>query len=209
MVNDGSSNQHSQVTQLTVTFTQGVDITDLAATFSVLVGDSVEGTPLGLTFIVDGVDEGDGMGVNVTNAKVVILKFMDDGGVNTLPAVDATGAAAVGLVDGNYFLNIVAANVVATGTTITLDGDRDGVNGGDQSTEFFRLFGDVNGDRQVDGLDLAAANPFPFNGNNNQAAVSAGDPAYQWYYDVNGDGQIDQTDLDAFMANLFNDPLKK
>jgi hypothetical protein len=73
-----------------------------------------------------------------------------------------------------------------------LDGDGDGLAGGDRVDQFFRLFGDVNGDAQVDDTDLAVF----------QSAYGSrqGTAGYLWYLDANGDGVIDSSDYAQFLA---------
>jgi hypothetical protein len=57
-------------------------------------------------------------------------------------------------VDGNYRLTILASQVSGNGQP--LDGDANGTAGGDFTMDLFRLFGDVNGDKAVDGFHLTA-----------------------------------------------------
>jgi hypothetical protein len=65
-----------------------------------------------------------------------------------------------------------------------------GVLGGDDVSSLFRLFGDVNGDKAVNGLDLTAfRNAF--------GSVST-DANYCAFLDFNGDGAINGTDLTQF-----------
>ena len=75
-----------------------------------------------------------------------------------------------------------------------LDGDEDGVQGGNRTDHFFRLYGDANGDGRVDEVDrqlfLAAFNS------------RAGGRNYRWYFDANGDGRIDHRDAGLFMARF-------
>ncbi len=64
------------------------------------------------------------------------------------------------LADGQYDLTIISAKVQSGG--VALDGDGDGSAGGDfrsrATDNFFRLFGDSNGDAVVDAIDAAAFN---------------------------------------------------
>ena len=66
-----------------------------------------------------------------------------------------------------------------------VDADADGVLGGDRVDAFFRLFGDTDGDGDVDNLDL-----YRF-----KVAYSdpAAHPEYLGVFDFNGDGKLDQT----------------
>src|SRR5206468_8677852 len=91
------------------------------------------------------------------------------------------------LKDGNYTLTVFGAQVTGPGG-LALDGDNNGVAGGDfyygtdQAFErFYRLFGDADGNHTVDAADL---NLF-------RAAFGSTDPTF----DVNSDGVINALDL--------------
>ena len=75
-----------------------------------------------------------------------------------------------------------------------MDGDSDGSAGGNRSDAFFRLFGDSDGDRDVDLHDLGR-----FLGT---IGHRAGESRYLWYFDVNSDDRIGVTDLVAFARRL-------
>jgi autotransporter-associated beta strand protein len=117
------------------------------------------------------------------------------GGGNVLLAVDLTGSTATqtiarltfsgplteganSLIDGNYTLTVFSNQV------------QGGLQGGDSVTSLFRLFGDVNGDRAVDGLDLTAFR--------NAFGSLQGNAGYVPFLDFNGDGAIDGADLTQF-----------
>ncbi|MEM6470045.1 MAG: choice-of-anchor Q domain-containing protein, partial [Planctomycetota bacterium] len=59
--------------------------------------------------------------------------------------VDASGS----LIDGNYRLNVLSDKIRDRAGN-AFDGDRDGTAGGDVVDSFFRLYGDSDGDRDVD-----------------------------------------------------------
>jgi hypothetical protein len=102
----------------------------------------------------------------------------------------ATGGS---LVDGRYTVTIHSSLVHDHQLGAALDGDGDGLVGGDRVDQFFRLFGDVNGDAKVDHTDVAAFL---------QAYHSKkGMAAYAWYSDVNNDGWVDATDYYQFLAH--------
>jgi autotransporter-associated beta strand protein len=86
------------------------------------------------------------------------------------------------LVDGDYTLTVVTAQV------------QGGIQGGDNLTSLFRLYGDVNGDRTVNGLDLALFRT--------AFGTSLGNPNYVDYLDQNGDGAINGLDLAAFRTHF-------
>ena len=58
----------------------------------------------------------------------------------------------------------------------------------------FRLFGDVNGDKAINGADLTAFRT--------AFGSSIGNPAYVSFLDFNGDGSIDGADLTQFRTRF-------
>ena len=85
---------------------------------------------------------------------------------------------SLSLIDGNYTLTVFSSQV------------NGGAVVGDQTATLFRLFGDVNGDRTVNVLDLAAFR--------SAFGTMRGQPGYLDWLDINGDGVINGTDLVAF-----------
>jgi hypothetical protein len=101
------------------------------------------------------------------------------------------------LINGNYVLKIFGSQITdALGRA--LDGDHDGVAGGDGDAALFRLLGDTQGDRFVDTLDLHTF----------YSAYGSryGDPNYLWYCDFDASGNVDTSDLFKFYA-AFGIPL--
>jgi nitrous oxidase accessory protein NosD len=94
------------------------------------------------------------------------------------------------LIDGTYTLTVLGSRVSAGG--VSLDGDGDGLPGGDSTTSLFRLYGDVNGDRAVNGLELGAFRA--------AFGTALGDANYLVFLDVNGDGAINGLDLAQFRS---------
>jgi hypothetical protein len=128
-----------------------------------------------------------------TNVTVLVIRFLSSGSDTfTFGHVDPFGNT-VGLNDGNYFLN-TNASLVTDGQGQQLDGDRNGTFGGNGHDEFWRLFGDSLGRRQVDNTDV-----FNFN---KQFGVSNPDTnVLAWFFDFNMDNVINNTDLTAILAN--------
>ncbi|MCA9136933.1 MAG: VCBS repeat-containing protein [Planctomycetales bacterium] len=100
------------------------------------------------------------------------------------------------LVDGNYRLSINPSKIRRAGTSVMLDGDDDGLQGGDYSfgslasDNFFALLGDADGDRDVDGQDLGLlAMTF---------MKSQGDVGFNSALDSDGDGDVDGQDYGRF-----------
>src|SRR5262249_9914723 len=158
VVNDGSA-QRSMVTSITVTFTGTVTIDDGA--FEVV---NPEGSAVGLNFETFVVGE----------RSFVLLTFLGD---DIVPASVA---------DGNYTLTI-RGDLIRDNLGRRLDADGDGTPGGNRADAFFRLYGDGDGDRDVDLLDVVS-----FFGTFGRVAD---DPEFRWFFDFDGDGAVDTTAL--------------
>jgi hypothetical protein len=168
LVNDGSA-QRSMVTSLRVTFDGPVTID--AGAFELRRAD---GSLVALS-----------VATSLANGRTVaVLTF--------------TGSEIIGasLADGNYALAI-RGDLVHDRFGRTLDGDADGTAGGDRGDAFHRLFGDSDGDRDVDLHDL-----WRFLGT---LGRTASDPNYLWYFDVNNDARVGVFDLIAFGRRLGSD----
>jgi hypothetical protein len=112
-------------------------------------------------------------------------------GGRTVAVLTFAGAEFVGgsLADGSYTLT-VRADRVHDRWGRELDGDGDGVSGGDRVDGFFRLFGDSDGDGDVDRLDRDRFR--------SALRTSAADAGYLWYFDFDGDGDVDGRDNGQF-----------
>jgi len=124
--------------------------------------------------------------------------------------VSGLNGGQLSLADGRYTLTILSAFVVGANGQ-NLDGDGDGVAGGDYVSptdtagggtgqlHLYRLFGDATGDGIVDQSDLGQFRS-TFN-------AGAGNPLYLSYLDADNSGFVDQTDLGQFRsrfnANVF------
>jgi hypothetical protein len=102
--------------------------------------------------------------------------------------------AGFSLVDGNYQLTIDATKVTAQGHL--LDGDKNGVDGGDfvfgaaAADKFFRFFGDSDGDRDVDATDYGRLGL--------TYRKVFGQAGFNRYFDYEDDGDVDATDYGRF-----------
>jgi hypothetical protein len=112
-------------------------------------------------------------------------------GGKTVAVLTFAGAEFIGgsLADGSYTLT-VRADHVHDRWGRELDGDGDGVPGGDLVDGFFRLFGDANGDGKVDRQDREVIRT--------AFGTRAGDAGYLWYFDFDGDGDVDGRDNGQF-----------
>jgi hypothetical protein len=165
VINDGSA-QRSMVNSLAITFS-GV-VTLYPGAFELRASN---GSAVGLNVAASVVD----------GRTVAILSF--------------TGSNIIGgsLADGFYTLG-VRADWVRDASGLKLDGDGDGVAGGDRSDAFHRLYGDSDGDRDVDLWDLGRfLSTF---------GRRRGDTHFLAYFDVNGDDQVGVVDLIAFARRL-------
>ncbi|WP_436716024.1 hypothetical protein U8335_28210 [Roseiconus lacunae] len=101
------------------------------------------------------------------------------------------------VVDGRYELIVQAQNVTAMGHQ--LDGNADAISGDDfvyRADDFFRFYGDTNGDGFVDAIDL-------FNGFLPAFGSNEGNLNYRSDLDSNQDGFVDAVDLfDHFLPNF-------
>jgi hypothetical protein len=161
MINDGNV-QRSMINSLTITFSTVVTLSSGAIEVD-KTGGGAEGV--------------------VVNSSVV--------NGQTVAVVTFTGADIIGgsLGDGRYTL-IIHAALVHSADGQTLDGTGSGTAGSDHIEQFFRLFGDVNGDGKVDTLDLAFMR--------HAFGSHRGDANYLWFLDYNQDGVIDSTDYNQF-----------
>ena len=161
VVNDGSA-QRSMVSSLTITF-------DRVVTF--------DPGAFGLQR-----DDGTEINFNVAASDV-------DG--RTIAVLTFTGSGNIGgsLADGNYTLTI-RGDRIRDLVGRELDADRDGNGGGDRVDEFFRLFGDSDGDSDVDRLDRDFFR--------SAFKKSVGEEGYLWYLDFDADGDVDGRDNGQF-----------
>jgi len=109
----------------------------------------------------------------------------------TVAVLTFVGREFVGgsLADGNYALTVLADRVHDRWGR-ELDGDGDGSAGGDRADGFFRLFGDSDGDGDVDWQDRDLFG-LAFR-------KCAGEAGYLWYFDFDGDGDVDGLDNGQF-----------
>lgn len=160
-VNDGST-QRSMVKSLTVAFDRQVTV-DPGAFEVRRQGDAAVELSVAVS-VVEG-------------RTVAVLTFMGP---------DILGGS---LADGSYTLTI-RADYIHDAIGRSLDGDGDGAAGGDRVDAFFRLFGDGDGDHDVDWADRDLFR--------SAFGTRAGDAAYLWYFDVDDDGDVDGRDNGQF-----------
>jgi predicted outer membrane repeat protein len=199
-VNDGSA-QRSEVRSIAVTFSGPVSFAggnaNAAAAFQlqhVQTGDNVN-----LAAAVS---------TNAAGQTVVTLTFLPTtvNGVSDTDPLSAANGGQLSLADGRYQLTVSGAAVSDAALGWALDGDANGVPGGNFVTpaetsylptalRLYRLFGDATGDGVVDLSDLTA-----FRSTYN---AGTGNLAYLAYLDADNSGAIDLTDLAEF-RNRYN-----
>ncbi len=161
VINDGST-QRSMVNSITVTF-DGAALLDPGAVELRRQDGSLMGAQFDISLVGD--------------KTVAVLTFA---------ASEFIGAS---LADGSYTLAILAGHVHDRWGR-ELDGDSDGLAGGDRVDAFFRLFGDSDGDGGVDHDDL------------DRMLISflkhRGDAGFLWYFDYDGDDVVDGLDMAQF-----------
>jgi hypothetical protein len=161
-------------------------VTSVTVTFSTIV--TIDPGAFGLQR-VGGAAVAVNSSVSVVNGQsVAVLTFTGAGVTNG------------SLDDGTYRLTVSSAKVRDQYGN-TLDGNRDGTGGDDyvlsdsgQAGGLYRFYGDVNGDRFVNGADFALFRT--------AFGSSVGDPGYDPLFDLNGDGFINGTDFARFRINF-------
>jgi hypothetical protein len=143
----------------------------------------------GLVTIDPGAFELRRMGMNRPIDLTVALSEIDGRSVALLTFKGA-GVQHGSLKDGNYTLTIRASKIRDAAGRL-LDGDRDGAAGGNYVDEFFRRFGDTDGDGDVDKADKAIFKS-AFGKRSNQ-------PDYLWYLDFNANGHVWAEDAALFL----------
>src|SRR5262249_27078871 len=119
-------------------------------------------------------------------------------GSRTVATLSFSGSDIIGgsLADGTYALTI-RGDHIHDEVGRELDGDGDGNGGGDRVDSFFRLFGDSDGDNDVDWLDRDLFR--------SAFGHSIGDTGYLWYFDFDGDGNVDGLDNGEFSRRFGQD----
>jgi Zn-dependent metalloprotease len=192
--------------QLTIDVIDRVEVADL------MVGDGTSQRSMleNLVITFDGL-------VNIDSGAFALLKRGTSGGnVNVITDIENTPTQTIvkllfsgsfvessgSLSDGNYQLTIDGSKIQSTSTGEFLDGDEDGIAGGDfvfgdvEEDGLFRFFGDVDGDRLSSSLDLLRFR---------QAFGSqAGEDNFDERFDKDKDDLISSLDLLNFRQNFGN-----
>ncbi|MEO1524153.1 MAG: YHYH protein [Planctomycetota bacterium] len=172
-INDGDSDR-SSLTSITVRFDREVSLADGA--FAVANRDT---------------------GATLTNLSVsnvlVDGKTSSEISFGLDPSTVAFGNGDFSLIDGNYQV-VVSGDMVtdaSTGQTMSTDF----VFGDEATDDFFRFYGDTDGDRDIDGQDFGRfALTF---------LKTLGDPLYRASLDSDGDGDVDGQDYGRFSSKFL------
>ena len=126
-----------------------------------------------------------------TSVPATATRMTYDAKTNTVTWIfpDLTGGS---LSDGNYGAVLGAAGVTDIAGNL-LDGNGDGVGADDYRFDFFRYYGDVDGDRDVDFADQ-----YWFQ---KTYQKSEGSPLFDSRLDHNGDGVVNGVDLQFYRLN--------
>jgi hypothetical protein len=197
VINDGNA-QRSQITGQTVNFTSPVSFnqSDLANIFKVKDGS---GNFLTLAFTVTGTLTG-GVFTNVTSVRITYAATSVDSYTLGRALVNSAGTALNGgsrqaLNDGNYSL-LVNGGLMTDVLGQHADAAGSGVAGSTATIEFYRLYGDFNGDRAVDYVDQNQIRQ-AVAGGANATGTTAQKNLYNKYsfFDYDGNGLIDANDF--------------
>ena len=128
----------------------------------------------------------------LTNVDELDMAFTYDPGTDTATWT-FPGNLGGTLLDGNYYATLLAAGITDTAGNL-LDGNNGGTCGDNHFFDFFRYFGDGDGDRDVDFLNLFEFGlTFP---------VAPDDPNYDFRFDQDSDEDVDSLDLINFRVRF-------
>ncbi|MEM9827508.1 MAG: GEVED domain-containing protein [Planctomycetota bacterium] len=172
---NGNEVQRSRIDGLEIRFDQEITL------------DTSDGGP----FQIESIDSGE------TVAWAADESVVDGKSIVTLTFLDGIQVTDFGsLTDGRYRLTVRGDKISAG--SVLLDGDDDGVAGGDRIFDdtdgFFRLYGDTDGNRTVNLFDFADF----------RSAFGFDEPSelFRPEWDANGDGSINLLDFADFRTNF-------
>ena len=128
----------------------------------------------------------------VTSSVISMFDTVSNQTVSTIQFDSHTRNIDNVLEDGNYQLTLNASLVTRNGTPMA----EDFIFGDQESDDFFSLYGDSDGDRDVDGVDFRALVQTYFK--------EEGDEAYNSALDYDADGDVDSSDFRFFAGNYFS-----
>ena len=164
--------QRSAVSELALTFDGSVDFDTDA--FSVIQRS-----------------DGDGVATGVAVAASFTCSIVDNQTIVTITFDSHVRSGTGVLEDGNYQLIVDGSKVFRAGTDLAMGTDI--VFGDSENDGFYSFFGDFNGDRSLDVIDLL--------GLRRSWLASDGDADFEPAFDYNNDGTINVFDLLPFRQN--------
>ena len=183
IINDGSASR-SQITSVSVVFDKEVDHASLQTAFALTNVDN--NAPVG------------SIAVAASNSGGKTTVVLTCSGASTFNRI-GTGELGDSLADGNYRLNILSAQVVRadTGASMAADYIFGGQTAGQPNNDnFFRQYGDGDGDGNTDFLDFSGSF-LPAFGNGQRS------PGFRADMDHDGDGNVDFLDFsNGFLTNF-------
>ena len=168
VVVDNGTAQRSMVRSLTVTFNQAVTIASGAFSLDNTTTSAADSFTVADADVDISTDA-------VTGKTVAVLTFTNS----------TTGILGGSLNDGNYTLKVDATKI-QTGSTAMAANHTD---------DFFRLFGDSDGNRQVNPVDLDAFLA--------TFLMPTSDPSFDSSMDHDSNNQVNPTDLSRFLENFL------
>ena len=183
-IGDGIDPTRSKVTSVTVQFDSEVDHTALDTAFSVT--NTTNSIAVGT------------VNVSASNSGGKTTAVLTFTGASTIAPVN--GTLGTTLADGNYRLDIAAGQVrLATNNVATMPVDYafGGQTAGEANNDdFFRWYGDSNGDGNTDFIDFAGGFLPAF-------GIGVGSAGYDESLDFDGDGNVDFLDFsNGFLPNF-------
>ena len=183
-INDGSS-QRSQITSLSFEFDGLVDHAELVSSAFTLQNIDTSTSLLSSQLIVTPSDAG--------GRTTIVVTF---GVGNSVVLRSGTGALGNSLADGNYEFRMLSSQISSLQQDFVFGGQNAGVPAANNDN-FFRLYGDMDGDGDTDSNDLQDSFAPAFFSVLGDASFAAG-------LDGDGDGDVDANDLnDYFAMNFF------
>jgi hypothetical protein len=178
-IDDEQSNQRSMIRSVTVTF-DGIVDTPAAAFALTNLGSLASPSSTEVTGLI--IERH-----LVGRQTIATITFGSGSSVIDRPSGNS-------LADGNYRLDINGSLITGTSNGVVMQSDY--AMGDDEADDFFRLYGDSDGDGDVDFSDFASAFLPGF-------GLVAGASGFRGEMDYDGDSDIDFTDFSAgFLPNF-------
>jgi len=138
------------------------------------------------------VQRSDASGPTGVSVETSFTKSVMDGQTVVVITFDSLNRNAAGVLeDGNYQLTIDSSKVFRDGRPMAIDF----VYGATEEEKFFTFYGDSDGDRDIDNVDLAVFLQ--------TYRKVVGDPGFDVNFDYDADGDVDNVDLAHYLQRYF------